>query len=171
VSILVKNIWRVLYAGSAKLLPQSTYSRTSKTIRAFFARRICAHVGSQVNIERGATFGALTTIGDRSGIGYNCELYGEVNLKNDVLMAPECVFYTRNHEVSRTDIPMGAQGDGPSFPITIGNDVWLGRRVMVMPGVSIGDGCIVAAGAIVTKDFPPYTVLGGVPAKVIRSRG
>lgn len=55
--------------------------------------------------------------------------------------------------------------------MTIGNDVWLGRRAMIMPGVNIGNGCVVAAGAVVTKDVPDYCVCGRIPAKVIARRG
>lgn len=55
-------------------------------------------------------------------------------------------------------------------PVTIGNDVWIGRRVIIMPGVTIGDGVIIGAGAVVTKDIPNYSLAGGVPAKVIKSR-
>lgn len=55
-------------------------------------------------------------------------------------------------------------------PITIGNDVWIGLRSIVLDGVNIGDGAVVAAGAVVTKDVPPYAIVGGVPAKTIRYR-
>lgn len=165
-----RDAWRVLYAGTAKLLPRSTHSSVSRRIRGFFARRICASVGKDVNIERGATFGRLLTIGDRSGVGVDCELRGEVHLGNDVMMAPECCFYTVNHEVSRCDIPMREQGDAEAEPIYVGDDVWFGRRAMVMPGVRIGDGCIIAAGAVVTKDIPSFSIAGGVPARIIGSR-
>lgn len=165
-----KKIWRILYAATAKLLPQSAYCRPARYLRGFFARRICSSVGNDVNVERGATFGELVTLGDRSGIGINCELHGEVHIGTDVMMGPECIFYTVNHETTRTDIPMCQQGIATSKPIVVGNDVWLGRRVMVMPGVTIGDHCIVAAGAVVTKSFPDYSVLGGVPAKIVASR-
>lgn len=166
----IKNMWRVAYAGTAKLLPQSCYGKLAMHLRNFFAHRICESVGEGINIERGATFAPSVTIGDGSGIGKDCELHGEVHIGDHVMMAAECVFYTRNHEVSRTDIPMSQQGETEMNPIYVGDDVWLGRRVMVMPGVHIGNGCVVAAGAVVTKDLPPYTVAGGVPAKVIRSR-
>lgn len=53
-------------------------------------------------------------------------------------------------------------------PIHIGNDVWIGARSIIMDGVSIGDGAIVAAGSVVTKDVPPYAVVGGSPAKIIK---
>ena len=55
-------------------------------------------------------------------------------------------------------------------PVTIGNDVWIGNRAIVMGGVTIGDGAIVAAGAVVTRDVPPYSIVGGIPAKVMRRR-
>ena len=56
-------------------------------------------------------------------------------------------------------------------PVSIGNDVWIGGRVIILPGVNIGDGCIIGAGAVVTKDIPSYCVAVGVPAKVVRHRG
>jgi len=57
------------------------------------------------------------------------------------------------------------------FPITkIGNDVWIGARAILKTGVTIGDGAVIAAGAVVTSDVPPYTIVGGVPAKTIRMR-
>ena len=85
-------------------------------------------------------------------------------------MGPEVVFYTRGHRFDRTDITMIEQGSTESEPITVGNDVWIGRRVIIMPGVNIGDGCVIGAGAVVTKDIPAYSVVGGVPAKIIKSR-
>lgn len=54
--------------------------------------------------------------------------------------------------------------------VIIGNDVWIGHGVIVLPGVAVGDGAVLAAGAVVTKDVPPYTIVGGVPAKVIHAR-
>ena len=58
----------------------------------------------------------------------------------------------------------------PYLPIKIGNDVWIGEKSLIMPGVTIGDGAIIAAHAVVTKDVPPYAVVGGIPAKVIKFR-
>ena len=87
------------------------------------------------------------------------------------MMGPEVVIYTSQHEFGRTDIPMQQQGKTPTMPVTIGNDVWIGRRAIIMPGVTIGNGAIIGAGAIVTKDVPDYSVVGGVPAKVIKMRG
>ena len=86
------------------------------------------------------------------------------------MMGPEVVIYTSGHTFDSIDVPMMDQGDTAERPVTIGNDVWLGRRVIIMPGVNIGDGCVIGAGAVVTKDIPAYSVAAGVPAKVIKSR-
>jgi len=55
--------------------------------------------------------------------------------------------------------------------IKIGNDVWIGAHAVILPGVTINDGSVIAAGAVVTRDVPPYSVVGGVPAKAIKQRG
>ena len=112
----------------------------------------------------------MLEIGDNSGIGIRCEIYGPVKIGRDVMMGPDVVCYTSGHRFDRTDITMIEQGSSEPEPISIGNDVWIGRRVMIMPGVNIGDGCVIGAGAVVTKDIPPYSVVGGVPAKIIKSR-
>lgn len=169
-STAIRNLWRVACAATAKLLPQSCYCKPAMYIRGFFGRRICESVGKGINIERGATFATSVTIGDDSGIGKDCELHGEVHIGSHVMMAAECVSYTRNHKSSRTDVPMDQQGKTVPRPIHAGDDVWLGRRVMVMPDVRIGEHGIVAVGAAVTKDVPPFSIVGGVPARVIGSR-
>lgn len=56
------------------------------------------------------------------------------------------------------------------LPVEIGDDVWIGNRVIILPGVKIGKGCILASGSVITKDVEPYSVMGGVPAKLIRKR-
>lgn len=95
---------------------------------------------------------------------------GEITIGNDVMMGPECVIISRNHEFSDTTIPMRLQGYRNEGPCTIGDDVWIGRRVMIMPGVKIGSHAIIAAGAIVTKDVPEWAVVAGVPAVVKKYR-
>lgn len=67
------------------------------------------------------------------------------------------------------NVPMAMQGL-ENLPVTVGDDVWIGSRVMILPGVKIGKGSIIGAGAVVTKDIPEYSIVGGVPAKLIRSR-
>ena len=105
------------------------------------------HLGEGVFINAGCRFqdqGGIT-IGDRALIGHNC------------------VIATLNH-----DMDPAKRANLVPAPVRIGADVWLGANVTVCPGVTIGDGAVVAAGAVVTKDVAARTVVGGVPAKVIR---
>lgn len=91
-----------------------------------------------------------------------------VNIGNNVMIGPNVDIYTVNH-------PMTAQGRrkymAKGFPVTIGNDVWIGGKVSIMPGVTIGNNVVIAAGAVITKDVPDDTLVGGVPAKVIKKLG
>jgi maltose O-acetyltransferase len=65
---------------------------------------------------------------------------------------------------------MNRQGNTEKRPVEIGDDVWIGARAVLLPGVKVGDGAVIAAGAIVTKEVAPYTIVGGNPARVIKSR-
>lgn len=85
------------------------------------------------------------------------------------MMGPEVTILTHTHRIDRTDIPMGQQGSMVS-EVVIGDDVWIGMRAIILPGVRIGSGAVIGAGAVVTKDVPDYAVVGGVPARVIRYR-
>jgi len=70
----------------------------------------------------------------------------------------------------RRNIPMPQTRFSDDRPVIIGSDVWIGRGAIVLPGVTLGDGCIVGAGSVVTRDVPPYAICGGIPAKVIKYR-
>ena len=71
---------------------------------------------------------------------------------------------------ARRDVPMGTQSDGPEAPVALENDVWIGANVVLLKGMTIGRGAIVAAGAVVRHSIPPYEICGGVPAKKIGER-
>ena len=85
-------------------------------------------------------------------------------------MGPEVIILTENHRFERTDIPMRLQGRQELRPVAIHDDVWIGTRVIILPGVTVGRGAIIGAGAIVTKDIPEYAIVGGNPAKLIKYR-
>lgn len=163
---------RVLYRLVARRMPlsDSPFSFGARRIRAFCAREMLAHCGKDVNVERNASFGRGVSLGDRSGIGVNASVGEGTQIGDDVMMGPDCIIYTSTHRTDRTDIPMNRQGLTAVNPVIIGNDCWIGSRVTIMPGVRLGDGCIVGAGAVVTRDVPPYAVVGGVPARVLKSR-
>ena len=86
------------------------------------------------------------------------------------MMGPNCVIYTRNHKIDRLDIPMCQQGDTVEKPVTIGDDVWIGSNVIILPGVKIASHSVIGAGAVVTKDVDEYSVVAGNPAKVVKMR-
>lgn len=162
-----------LYYFYARHLPSSDvpYSFGSKKIRAFFARRMLSSMGKNVNIEHGAFFasGKDISIGDNSGLGINCRVAGPLSIGNDVMMAPNVSIYTQNHETENIHRPMRLQ-TAPKKKVTIGNDVWIGANAIILPGVNIGNGAIIAAGSVVTKDVPDLSVVGGNPAKIIKTR-
>ena len=165
-----KKFLYICYMLFAAWLPRSQRSRVAKCLRVFFGKRILKSCGNAVNIEKNAYFTPDVSIGDRSSVGVDCEVYGPVTIGNDVMMGPECVIYTVGHRHDRIDITMIEQGFTQVEPVSIGDDTWLGRRVMIMPGVKIGKGCVIAAGAVVTKDIPEYSIAGGIPARVLKSR-
>lgn len=123
-----------------------------------------------MNIEQGAIFSARVSFGDYSGNGFDAWINGTCTIGHHVMMGKDVVILTRNHAFDRTDIPMMEQGFEEERPVEIGNDVWIGDRVIILPGVNVGDVGILAAGAIVTHDVPPYAIVAGVPAKIIKMR-
>jgi len=129
-------------------------------------------MGRGVNVEQKAFFGdgRNIRIGDYSGLGINCRLYGPVSLGKHVMMGPDVIIITSNHKSDRLDIPMTEQGGTGPDPVVIGDDVWIGTRVIILPGVTVGHGAVLAAGSVVTKDVQPYAIVGGNPAKLIRYR-
>lgn len=164
------KLFYVAYKIFASPLPETAFFYPAVVIRRFFAKRVLKSMGTNVNIERGAKFCPFVSIGNDSGIGIDCYLSGEIIIGNDVMMGPEVAIYTSNHRTDDLQTPMWKQGFTEMEPVIIGNDVWIGRRAMIMPGVKIGNGVVIAAGAVVTKDVPDYAVVGGVPAKIIKTR-
>lgn len=154
-----------------RIMPRSSAKTFTKgKVRSFFAGKIMKSAGKNINVERGAYFSRNLSLGNNSGIGYNCIIQGTVTIGNDVMMGPDVLIYTSNHAFDRTDIPMCKQGYQQERPVTIGNDVWIGARVIILPGVTIGDGVIIGAASVVTKNLPPFTICAGNPARVLKER-
>lgn len=108
--------------------------------------------------------------GARCWVGVNAVLasgQGGMFLGNDVLIGPQAVLVTGDHDFSRLDLPATQRGY-TGRPITIGDNVWIGAGAVVLGGVNVGSNAVVAAGAVVTRDVAAGTVVGGVPARVIK---
>lgn len=162
-----------LYYGFAQYLPES---RKCFGIGGIVRYALCKHIfkkcGKHVNIEKKAHFssGIDIEIGDYSGIGINAHIPNGTIIGNYVMMGPNCIILDINHITSDISRPMCQQGMTPKQITRIGNDVWIGRDVHMTPGRTIEDGSIIAMCSVLTKNFPPYSVVGGNPAKLIKCR-
>ena len=172
----MNKFWLILYYGFARHLP-SSYSRfggkLSLTLRRVCCRHLFKRMGNNVNIEHGAWFGSGkdVEIGDNSGIGINCHILNNTIIGNDVMMGPNCYMLESLHKYDRTDITMIEQGFGTErSQVIIGDDVWIGRDVMIIGSKEIKKGTIVGARCLLTKSFPEYSVIGGNPSRLLKSR-
>lgn len=164
-------VGKVLYESLGKHLPKSNSCFFApKKFRQICAKLIFKKCGTNINLEKGALINSQIEIGNRSGIGINARIYGKVIIGDDVLMGPDVVMLTSGHCFDDISIPINRQGIIKEEPIYIGNDVWIGTRVIILPGVHIGNGVVIGAGAVVTKDILDYDVVAGNPAITIRHR-
>lgn len=174
---LSQMFFLALYYGIAQYLPSSTFvfcriGKLSNLFRFYCVKHIFKKCGKHVNIERKAHFasGVDVEIGNYSGIGANAQIPNGTIIGDYVMMGPNCFILDVNHNTSSIQCPMCQQGMTEKKVTHIGNDVWIGRDVHMTPGRTISDGTIVAMAAVLTKDFPPYSIVGGNPAKIIKSR-
>jgi maltose O-acetyltransferase len=144
----------------------------ARRVRGGLARHMFDECGVDVNIEKGARFGSGkgVRVGDRSALGLDCLVIGPLVVGSDVMMGPRCCMLGSSHNTESTTVPMNQQGFLPDRAVVIEDDVWIGANVTVLPGRTIGRGSIVGAGSVVTRDVPPYSVVGGNPARVVASR-
>jgi len=110
-------------------------------------------------------------IGNNVGINHYCFIgvRGDIEIGDNVIFGPRVNIFSENHNYEDLDIPIKNQGVTKG-KTTIGSDVWIGANVSIMSGVDIGNGCVIAAGSVVTKNILPYSIVGGVPAKIIKNR-
>ena len=129
-------------------------------------------LGKTVRIGRACLLCAANgklRIGDFSALSPNVDVgadYGEILLGRKVAVGPGTVIRAANHNFANCDIPIMHQGHIPDRVI-IDDDVWIGANCVITPGVHIGRGAVIGAGAVVTRDIPPFSIAGGVPAKLI----
>ena len=130
--------------------------------------------GDDTFVAHGSTLraeGGSIEIGAHVQVSRNCYLNGcgGITIGNDTMLGPNTTIVSVNHKYDQLDRPIRLQGIVKD-PVVIENDVWTGANVTILPGITIGRGSVVAAGAVVTKDIPPYSVAAGVPAKIVSSR-
>lgn len=132
-------------------------------------RKLFAKTGEKFLIEQPFVCdqGYNLEIGDNFYCNHNCVMLdaAKITFGNNVFIAPNCGFYTAGHAL---DVEQRNQGLEVAYPITVGNNVWIGGGVSVLPGVTIGDNTIIGAGSVVTKDIPSGVIAAGNPCRVIR---
>lgn len=170
----MKFFYLFVYYSILVHLPETNnrYIFGVRKIRSFFAGRTFDGYGEYITIEKGANFGTGKgiIIGSFSGIGIRCHVRGPLEIGNYVMMGPEVIILTGAHEFEDLNTPMCLQGKKKSKKVVIEDDVWVGARVIILPGVRVGRGAILGAGAVVTKNVPPMGIVGGNPARVIKYR-
>ena len=112
------------------------------------------------------------SLGANVGIAAGCQFNagGRITIADNVLIGPGCIIWSQNHRYESPEIPINQQGYERE-EVRIDEDVWIGAHAVVLPGVQLGRGTVVAAGAVVTKSTSPNSIVGGVPARVIGRRG
>jgi maltose O-acetyltransferase len=142
-------------------LTLAEYEKKQEIIRELFGSvGTSPFVGDNFHCD----FGKNIHVGDNFHADYNCTMLdlAEIRIGNNCLIGPDVGIYTAGHRLE----PENRTKDVYGLPITIGNDVWIGGHSTILPGVTIGDGAVVAAGSVVTNDVPQRSLVVGNPAKV-----
>jgi len=172
-NLIKKYFFLIVYRSFAQYLPTLGRSTLSKNIRFLCCKHIFANIRKNVNIERRAFFnkGFELEIGDNSGIGIGCYVPWSIKIGCNIMMGPQVyIFGGTTHVFDDLQKPIRLQGRTKYKRVIIEDDVWIGRQVIINQGRRISTGTIIAAGNVVTKDFPPHSIIGGNPAQLIRSR-
>ena len=162
----------LIYETILKHLPPTYYPGgvVIKKLRYLFCRNLFRKCGRNICIEPNAVISfSKIEIGDYSGIGQNARVQAAI-IGRYVMMGPEVIILSKNHTHNDIQIPMCEQGDTNDLPVNIQDDVWIGARTIILPGVNIGRGSIIAAGSVVSKDVDEYSIVAGNPAIKIKMR-
>lgn len=162
---------RAMRARAARLCHQlDQLSPDQEEARRALLKELLGHTGAHFTINPGfkCDYGTFITLGEHFYANYNCVILdcAPVTFGDNVFIAPNCSFYTAGHPV---DWPTRNSGLEFAYPITVGDNVWIGGSVTVLPGVTIGSGAVIGGGSVVTHDIPPNVVAVGNPCKVIRT--
>lgn len=167
---------KVLIVWAAQLL--NFTRRASSRVQMYFYRTLFAKCGSCVVFDPSSSFFSYSNIylGDKVYIGgqawFSCA-YGVISIGSYVMFGPGVKILGGNHNFSNVGLPMYEDDDksfGDDPGVSIGSDVWVGANAIILPGVRVGDGSIIAAGAVVNRDVPAFSIVAGIPAKVVKMR-
>ena len=120
---------------------------------------------SPCNVGEGVRIGSNSAVDAYSFIGAS----GFVSIGDNVIMGQHVSFHAENHNYDRTDVPIKNQG-GRRLGIVVEDDCWVGSNTTLLDGCHVGRGCVIAAGSVVKGEIPPFSIIAGIPARVLRSR-
>jgi acetyltransferase-like isoleucine patch superfamily enzyme len=152
--------WLLLNYVVSKFPSQHVRKFILRTKGAMIHRRVLIYRDCEFRNPRGLRIGEGSSVGHRSILDSRRGLF----IGRNVVIATEVMIWSLHHDYNDENF------EGKGALVEIGDYVWIGSRSIILPGVKIGDGAVVAAGAVVTKDVDPYTVVGGVPANKIANR-
>ena len=151
--------------GLGELLPQFVRNPLFKALLKGYGKK------STIDYKTYIRYPAHVKIGSWTTVNRGCRFYAsyhdknvEISIGDHVAVAPHVCFFAAGHDYTKLDLPDTAGS------ITVGDYAWIGARSVILQGVNIGEGAVVAAGSVVTRDIPPYAVAAGVPARVIKDR-
>ena len=165
----------IIYYGLTRYLPNNNFPIIGKfcgKIRALNCRYIFKRMANNAHVWRNAYFalGIDIEIGEESSLGVNCVVPDDIIIGNNVMMGPNCYIFHANHEFSDISVPMNKQGRSIHKVTIIEDDVWIGRDVTMTPGRIIKKGSIIGASCLLCKNFPEYSIIGGNPSRLIKTR-
>ncbi len=172
---LLHKFWRYscyfLYIAFFRYTPEDyrPYSLGFPLVRRFLVNQFAERCGKNLRVNHNADISPGIVIGDNSELGTFCRIHSNVEIGDYVIMGPHIKIYSRNHVIDDVDTPIALQGKVTRKTV-IGDDVWIGANVIIVAGVTVGSHSVLAAGAVVTKDVPEYSIFGGNPGAVIRDR-
>lgn len=160
--VFLGGVFTYLYNGLIGKLP-------SRFLRRCFLKVYLGRMGNGVGVQLNCRFlnARRVRLGERSVINFGCLLDGRkfrIEVGSDVSIGPEASILTLGHD------PQSAEFEDRGGDVIIGDHAWIGYRAIVLPGIVIGEGAVVGAGSVVTKDVPPFSIVAGNPAKKIGDR-
>jgi acetyltransferase-like isoleucine patch superfamily enzyme len=178
----ILNVFRIYYTITKKNVNDALFPeiRFGKKVKISKTAKIKIKFGGSIFIDDNTELldGVLVyTYGGKITIGKNCSInpytiiygHGNTTIGNNVLIAGHCMIIPNNHNFNEPDALINQQGN-TKIGIVIEDDVWIAHSCSILDGITIGKGAVIAAGSVVNKNVEPYTIVGGIPAKIIKRR-
>lgn len=168
----MKQLWLALYYAVGFRLPgpPMPFGRLGHKLRQCLAKRLFKFIGDRVIIGTRVEFGSGDNIeiGSGSNIGRGSWISNDTVFGANVMTGPEIIILSYNHATRMDGTPFNQQGYTSRSPVVVEDNVWIGTRAILLPGVRVGKNSVIGAGAVVAKEVPPNSVVAGNPAKIVK---